>query len=200
MPVTTAQLNLPNRADVKTLTHIAFLIESALQHSYSYKSSPIENSIRVYQGKVKFGCVRVYCELVSPEKIELIKQLNDNSSFNGSDDALKKYYFLDAVAHYRETYLFFANNFSHLKQNIIIESDYPYLLHETPYAVYMNAPIGREKFLTELEFESLIQLQEKIQFSRSFFPEMMDVNVTWNELFVSLGMIGKFKLTCEQQK
>lgn len=176
----------------RILTNIAFFIGAGLE-KVEYTQNPIETSIKVYQQKVKFGYIRVYCDLLCPEKLQAIYQLNDNSRIGTTPELIKKHYFLHACDHYRSTYRFFMENFPSLRNRIADEADYAYLLADTAFEMYKHCPAEMKTVpVTEEDFMNMISSDEKINFHMSRWSHMHDVSVTWKELLISLGFIGKF--------
>jgi len=187
-----AARRMPSPEDARVLTNIAFFIGAGLEKS-EYTQNPIENSIKVYQQKVKFGYIRVYCDLLCPEKLRAIQQLNDNSKIGNTLELIKKNYFLDACAHYRTIYRFFMQNFPNLRDRIANEADYSYLLADTAFEMYKHCPVEWQTApVTETDFMNMVSSNEKINFHMSRWPDMEEVPVTWKEMLVNLGFIDRF--------
>lgn len=173
------------------LAYIAFLIGAALEHD-PVSNEPVPNSIKVFQSKVKFHDIRVYCDLVSKEKVQLIQQLNTRKREFESD--LHKDCFLNAVCHYRNVYRFFMTEFPDLRGNIMNGADYIMLLHDTPLEIY-NAICKAAIPYKESEMVAAVERGEKVPFSGSFFAMLTDIDITWKEFFVALGYFKPEYLT-----
>jgi hypothetical protein len=169
---------------------IGAMISQGMSHYYDAKN-PISTCAKVYQSKVKFGSIRVYCDLVNQEQISLIKQLNENAKNYASDHELLEHYMLQSVYIYRKTYMFFKKHFPEHARKIASEADYWFLLLENEQDIF-NALVNKELIETDAkpwdDVSKLIQENKTFKFNASCFAAMKDVPVTWKKFFIHLDL------------